>query len=46
MPVKEVIDLCKSAGSLHFIVEQESYQGKLPIDSIKADLEQMAKVGV
>ncbi len=45
VPVKEVIDLCKSAGSLHFIVEQESYQGKLPIDSIKADLEQMAKWG-
>jgi sugar phosphate isomerase/epimerase len=37
--VKEVIDLCrKSGGTEHFIIEQESYQGKTPMESIKEDL--------
>jgi sugar phosphate isomerase/epimerase len=37
--VKEVIDLCrKSGGTEHFIVEQESYQGKTAMESIKEDL--------
>lgn len=40
--VKQVIDLGKkSGGTIHFIVEQESYQGKTPLDSIKRDLEIM-----
>jgi len=44
--VKEVIDLGKkSGGTKHFIIEQESYQGKTPIDSVKEDLEVMKKWG-
>ena len=44
--VKEVIDLGKkSGGTIHFIIEQESYQGKTPIDSVKEDLEVMKKWG-
>jgi sugar phosphate isomerase/epimerase len=46
LPVKEIIDLGKkSGGTLHFIIEQESYQGKTPIDSIKEDLAIMKKWG-
>jgi sugar phosphate isomerase/epimerase len=44
--VKEVIDLGKqSGGTIHFIIEQESYQGKTPLDSIKEDLAVMKKWG-
>lgn len=40
--VKEVIDLGKkSGGTIHFIVEQESYQGKTPLECVKRDLEIM-----
>jgi sugar phosphate isomerase/epimerase len=46
IPVKEVIDLGKKAGgTLHFIVEQESYQGKTPIDCAREDLAIMKKLG-
>jgi sugar phosphate isomerase/epimerase len=46
IPVKEVIDLGKkSGGTLHFIIEQESYQGKAPIDSVKEDLMIMKQWG-
>ena len=46
LPVKEIIDLGKkSGGTVHFIIEQESYQGKTPIDSIKEDLAVMKKWG-
>ena len=46
VPVKEVIDLGKkSGGTKHFIIEQESYQGKTPIESVKEDLEVMKKWG-
>ena len=39
IPVKEVIDLGrKSGGTTQFIIEQESYQGKAPIDCAKEDL--------
>lgn len=42
IPVKEVIDLGKkSGGTVHFIIEQESYQGMAPVDCIKQDLEIM-----
>ena len=38
VPVKQVIDIGrKSAGTIHFIIEQESYQGKTPLDSVKED---------
>jgi sugar phosphate isomerase/epimerase len=44
--VKEVIDLGKkSGGTTQFIIEQESYQGKEPLDCIKEDLAIMKKWG-
>ncbi len=43
--VKEVIDLGKAAGTKHFIVEQEAYQGKSPFDCAKEDFEVMKKWG-
>jgi sugar phosphate isomerase/epimerase len=46
IPVKEVIDLGKkSGGTIHFIIEQESYQGKTPIECAKEDLAMMKKWG-
>ena len=44
--VAEVLKLAdKSGGTTQYIIEQESYQGKSPLDSIKADLDciKMAK---
>ncbi len=44
--VKEVIDLGRnSGGTKHFIIEQESYQGKTPLECMKEDLEVMKKWG-
>lgn len=44
--VKEVIDLGrKSGGTIHFIIEQESYQGKAPIDCMKENIAAMKKWG-
>ena len=38
MQVKEVLELArKVGGTTHFIIEQESYQGKPPLDSAKED---------
>jgi sugar phosphate isomerase/epimerase len=46
IPVKEVIDLGRKAGgTIHFIIEQESYQGKTPLESMKEDLAIMKKWG-
>jgi sugar phosphate isomerase/epimerase len=46
VPVKEVIDLGKnSGGTIHFIIEQESYQGKSPLECMKEDLAIMKKWG-
>ena len=46
LPVKEIIDLGKkSGGTIHFIIEQESYQGKTPVDSVKEDLAIMKQWG-
>ncbi|MES1216146.1 MAG: sugar phosphate isomerase/epimerase family protein [Bacteroidota bacterium] len=46
MDVKEVIDLAKKiGGTTHFIIEQESYQGKAPLDCVKEDLQIMKKWG-
>jgi len=43
---KDVIDLGrKSGGTVHFIIEQESYQGKAPLASAKEDLAIMKKWG-
>jgi len=46
MPVKEIIDLGRKVGGTeHFIIEQESYQGRKPLDDIKVDLAIMKKWG-
>ena len=46
VPVKEVIDLGKkSGGTIHFIIEQESYQGKSALDCVSEDLAVMKKWG-
>ena len=43
---KEVIDLGrKSGGTKHFIIEQESYQGKTPLDAMKENYGIMKKWG-
>jgi len=39
LPVKKIIDLAKKiGGTTEFIIEQESYQGKTPIECAKEDL--------
>ena len=38
VPVKDLIDLGRKSGTLHFIVEQESYQGRPPLDCVREDL--------
>jgi len=46
MEVKEVIDLAKKiGGTTHFIIEQESYQGKTPLECVEQDLKIMKKWG-
>lgn len=46
VPVKEVIDLGrKSGGTIHFIIEQESYQGKTPVECVEEDLKIMKSWG-
>lgn len=45
VPVKEIVDLGRKWGTKHFIIEQESYQGSLPIDCARIDLEIMKKWG-
>lgn len=46
IPVKEIIDLGrKMGGTTEFIIEQESYQGKTPLDCVKEDLAMMKKWG-
>ena len=44
--VKEILDYAKkNGGTKHFIIEQESYQDKTPIDCAKEDLAIMKKWG-
>ena len=44
--VKEIVDYAKkNGGTKDFTIEQESYQGKAPIDCAKEDLEVMKKWG-
>jgi sugar phosphate isomerase/epimerase len=45
IPVKEIVDLGRKSGTTNFIIEQESYQGKAPIDTIKEDYDIMKKWG-
>jgi sugar phosphate isomerase/epimerase len=44
--VKAVIDICrKGGGTLHYIVEQEAYQGKTPLESVREDYQRLKKWG-
>jgi len=44
--VKKVLDeSIKTGGTIHLIIEQESYQGKTPMDSVKEDLKVMKQWG-
>lgn len=46
IPVKEALDLCrKSGGTQVYIIEQESYQGKLPLACMKENFDTMKKWG-
>ena len=46
LPVKEIVDLFrKSGGTTEFIIEQESYQGKTPLECCEEDLKIMKKWG-
>ncbi|MDX1937802.1 MAG: sugar phosphate isomerase/epimerase [Flavihumibacter sp.] len=37
--VKDVIDICKkSGGTIHYIIEQEAYQGKSPLECAKENI--------
>lgn len=46
LPVKEILKQArKKGGTSQFIIEQESYQGKDPIDCVKIDLQIMKKWG-
>lgn len=46
MPVKEIVNAArKKGGTSQFIIEQESYQGKDPVDCVKIDLQTMKKWG-
>jgi sugar phosphate isomerase/epimerase len=45
IPVKQILDIGKKTGDVHFIIEQESYQGKTPLDCVKEDLQIMKKWG-
>ena len=46
IPVKQIIDLAKkSGGTTQFIIEQESYQGKTPLECAKEDLAIMQNWG-
>lgn len=45
IPVKEIIDLGRKWGTKDFIIEQESYQGKAPVDCAREDLAVMKQWG-
>jgi L-ribulose-5-phosphate 3-epimerase UlaE len=44
--VKKVLEeSIKTGGTIHLIIEQESYQGKTPMDCVKEDLKIMKQWG-
>lgn len=45
LPVKEVLDQATKTNDVHLIIEQESYQGKAPLESVNEDLKIMKKWG-
>jgi len=45
VPIKAIIDLGRASGTKHFIIEQESYQGKTPMQCAEEDINIMKKWG-
>lgn len=46
IPVKDVLTICrKTGGTKVYIIEQESYQGKAPLDCMKENIEIMKNYG-
>ena len=45
VPIKSIIDLGRASGTKHFIIEQESYQGKTPLECAEEDIKIMKKWG-
>ena len=45
VPIKAIIDLGRASGTKHFIIEQESYQGKTPMECAEEDINIMKKWG-
>ena len=45
MPVKEIIDYARKTGSRYFIIEQEQYQDKTPLECAAEDLKVMKSWG-
>lgn len=43
--VKDVVEYARKTGTKYFIIEQEEYQGKAPLDCAKEDLEKMKASG-
>jgi sugar phosphate isomerase/epimerase len=43
--IKEVVDLAKASGTTLFVIEQESYQGKTPMECMAEDLKIMKSWG-
>lgn len=45
LPVKEIVDYAGKAGTKYFIIEQEEYQNKSPLECAAEDFEKMKKWG-
>ena len=45
MPVKEIIDYARKTGTRYFIIEQEEYQDKTPLECAAEDLKMMKSWG-
>ena len=45
MPVKAIIDYARKTGTRYFIIEQEDYQDKTPLECAAADLKKMKSWG-
>ena len=45
VPIKAIIDLGRASGTKHFIIEQESYQGKTPMECAEEDINIMKNWG-
>jgi sugar phosphate isomerase/epimerase len=45
IPVKEIVDYARKTGTKYFIIEQESYQDKTPIECVATDFKTMKSWG-